>query len=167
MAAICHWPLHQMDVKNAFLNGDLQEEVYMQPSPGCTHSGRSVCHFHCALYGLKQASWVWFEKFSSIVAQQGFTLSPHDIVFFVRRSFTSILYVDYIESVWIELIFAETKNWNWKHCSKIIFKCVNSTVRPIFNEKVVQKWNLWVCEQCMGALFTVEKLTFAATVHKQ
>ena len=33
--------------------------------------------------------------------------------------------------VWIELIFAETENW--KHCSKIIFKCVNSTVRPIFN----------------------------------
>ena len=36
-----------------------------------------------------------------------------------------------------------------KHCSKIIFKCVNSTVRPIFNEKVAEKWNLWVHEQCM------------------
>ena len=41
------------------------------------------------------------------------------------------------------------ENWklkikNWKHCSKIIFKCVNSTVRPIFNEKVVEKWCLWV-----------------------
>ena len=35
-----------------------------------------------------------------------------------------------------------------KHCSKIIFKCVNSTVGPIFNEKVVEKWNLWVREQC-------------------
>ena len=34
-----------------------------------------------------------------------------------------------------------------KHCSKIIFKCVNSTVRPIFNEKVAEKWNLWVCKQ--------------------
>ena len=32
---------------------------------------------------------------------------------------------------------------NWKHCSKIIFKCVNSTMRPIFNEKVAEKWNLW------------------------
>ena len=37
--------------------------------------------------------------------------------------------------------FTETENW--KHCSKIIFKCVNSTVRPIFNEKVVEKWGLW------------------------
>ena len=33
--------------------------------------------------------------------------------------------------------------WNWKHCSGIIFKCVNSVVGLIFNEKVVEKWNLW------------------------
>ena len=46
--------------------------------------------------------------------------------------------------VWIELIVAETENWNWKYCSKIIFKYVNSIVRPIFNEKVVKKWYLWV-----------------------
>ena len=38
--------------------------------------------------------------------------------------------------------FAETENW--KHCSKIIFKCVNSTAGPIFNEKVAEKWYLWV-----------------------
>ena len=38
--------------------------------------------------------------------------------------------------------FAETENW--KHCSKIIFKYVNSTVRFIFKEKVAEKWDLWV-----------------------
>ena len=32
---------------------------------------------------------------------------------------------------------------NWKYCSKIIFKCVNSAVEPIFNEKVAEKWSLW------------------------
>ena len=41
---------------------------------------------------------------------------------------------------------------NWKHCSKIIFKCVNSAMRPIFNEKIVEKWSLWVREQCTDAL---------------
>ena len=70
----------------------------MQPSPGCTHSGRRVCRFHCALYGLKQASQAWFEKFSSVVTQQGFTSSPHDTALFVRRSFAGItlilLFVD-------------------------------------------------------------------------
>ena len=41
-----------------------------------------------------------------------------------------------LRSVWIQLIFAE----NWKHCSKTIFKCVNSTVGPIFNEKVAKNY---------------------------
>ena len=67
--------------------------------------------------------------------------------------------------LWIYLdrtYFAETENW--KHCSKIIFKCVNSAMRPIFNEKVAEKWDLWVREQCTDVLFTVKKSTFAATV---
>ena len=61
--------------------------------------------------------------------------------------------------------FAETENW--KHYSKIIFKCVNSVVGPIFNEKIVKKWYLWVREQCMNALFTVEKSTFKAESKKK
>ena len=60
--------------------------------------------------------------------------------------------------VWIELIFAETENWNWKHCSEIIFKCVNSAVGPILNKKVAEKCNLWDREQCTNALFTVDKV---------
>ena len=50
-------------------------------------------------------------------------------------------------SVWIGLILLKLKTYCWNHCSKIIFKCVNSTVGPIFNEKVAKKWNLWVHEQ--------------------
>ena len=46
-----------------------------------------------------------------------------------------------------------------KYCSKIIFKCVNNIVGPIFNEKVDKKWYLWVREQCTNALFTVEKVS--------
>ena len=45
-------------------------------------------------------------------------------------------------SDWIQLIFAKTENWNWKHCSEIIFKCVNSAIGLIFNEKVAEKCNL-------------------------
>ena len=54
MATIRRWPLYQMDVKNTFLNGDLQEEVYMQPPPSYQHSGSQVCCLRRALYGLKQ-----------------------------------------------------------------------------------------------------------------
>ena len=83
MATVRRWPLYQMDVKNAFLNGDLQEKVYMQPPPGYTYTSCQVCCLHHALYGLKQATQAWFEKFSSIIAQYGFTLNPHDTALFI------------------------------------------------------------------------------------
>jgi hypothetical protein len=87
-----------MDVKNAFINGDLLEEVYMQPPRGYPDSQNQVCHLRRALYGLKQAPRAWFAKFSSVVAQQGFTLSPYDSALFIRHTSTDItlilLYMD-------------------------------------------------------------------------
>ena len=47
------WKLFQMDVKNAFLNGDLSEEIYIQPPPGLSHPPDKVCRLRRAFYGLK------------------------------------------------------------------------------------------------------------------
>ena len=53
VAAVRRWPFYQMDVKNAFLNGYLQEEMYMQPPLGYPHTSSQVCCLRRALYGLK------------------------------------------------------------------------------------------------------------------
>ena len=53
VAASHQWKLFQMDVKNAFLNGDLSEEVYMQPPPGLSHPPDKMCRLRHVLYGLK------------------------------------------------------------------------------------------------------------------
>ena len=87
-----------MDVKNAFLNGDLTEEVYMQAPPGYSDCPDKVCLLRRVLYGLKQAPRAWFAKFSSIAHQFGFLYSSHDTVLFIRRSnkgmILLLLYVD-------------------------------------------------------------------------
>ena len=62
LATNLDWPLHQFDVKNAFLHGDLEEEVYMELPSGYTTSTETkvVCKLQRALYGLKQSPRAWF-----------------------------------------------------------------------------------------------------------
>ena len=87
-----------MDVKNAFLNGDLSEEVYMQPPHGLSVESNKVCHLRRALYGLKQAPRAWFAKFSSTISRLGYMVSHYDSTLFLRRidkgNILLLLYVD-------------------------------------------------------------------------
>ena len=88
-----------MDVKNAFLHGDLKEEVYMKLPYGMpTSSPNDVCKLKLSLYGLKQAPRVWFEKFRSVLLGFSFIQSQYDSSLFLQRSSKGIVillvYVD-------------------------------------------------------------------------
>ena len=92
------WRLTQMDVKNVFLNGELEEEVYMRPPPGYTCQENKVCRLCKALYGLKQAPRAWFAKFHKTITQLNFSSSGHDSALFTRKTDNGtvvlLLYVD-------------------------------------------------------------------------
>ncbi|KAL9262013.1 Retrovirus-related Pol polyprotein from transposon RE1-like protein [Drosera capensis] len=91
VATVRHWDLFQMDVKNAFLNGDLFEELYMKPPPSYDHPPNKVCQLQKALYGLKQAPRAWYSKFHSTVGQLGFTTSSYDSALFIKKSSAGII----------------------------------------------------------------------------
>jgi hypothetical protein len=99
LASVKSWHLHQMDVNNAFLHGDLQENVYMTVPPGVTSpKPNQVCKLLKSLYGLKQASRKWYEKLTGLLLSQGYQQSNSDYSLFTlsqNNSFTALLvYVD-------------------------------------------------------------------------
>ena len=87
LAANLDWSLHQLDVKNAFLNGDLEEEVYMDIPAGLetTSNFNKVCRLRKSLYGLKQSPRAWFERFTKVVKGYGFVQCQSDHTLFVKH----------------------------------------------------------------------------------
>jgi Reverse transcriptase (RNA-dependent DNA polymerase)/Integrase core domain len=80
LATLRDWEVHQIDVKSAFLNGELDEEIYMQQPEGFAVAGQEnkVCRLQKALYGLKQASRQWHRKLDTAVRELGFSQSTGD-----------------------------------------------------------------------------------------
>jgi len=98
-ASVKHWHIHQLDVGNSFLHGDLPEDVYILVPRGINPSKpNQVCKLVKSLYGLKQASRKWYEKLTSLLPHHLYTQSTSDHSLFIKKtaiSFTVLLvYVD-------------------------------------------------------------------------
>lgn len=104
VAAIKNWTLTQMDVSNAFLHGELDEEIYMSLPQGYTPPDDQplppnvVCKLHKSLYGLKQVSRQWYQKLSAVILDAGFKQSSADHTLFTRKTgdiyVAVLIYVD-------------------------------------------------------------------------
>ncbi|RVW90637.1 Retrovirus-related Pol polyprotein from transposon RE1 [Vitis vinifera] len=101
LAANLDWPLQQFDVKNAFLHGELSEEVYMNLPPGCMVSEKQcqkVCKLKKSLYGLKQSPRAWFGRFTKSMRAFGYRQSNSDHTLFLKKKHGKItaliVYVD-------------------------------------------------------------------------
>jgi hypothetical protein len=93
------WEVHQMDVKSAFLHGDLQEEIYMEQPPGYVQNDSSlVCHLKKSLYGLKQAPRAWYAKMDNFLIDTGFSRCHSDPNVYTKKVGSHLiilfLYVD-------------------------------------------------------------------------
>jgi hypothetical protein len=98
-----------MDVKSAFLNGDLKEEVYVHQSLGFVIPGKEgkVLRLRWALYGLRQASQAWNAKLDSTLKGMGFGQNPHEAAIYRRGNGGNALLVGvYVD----DLVIAGTKD---------------------------------------------------------
>ncbi|GJS07080.1 ribonuclease H-like domain-containing protein [Tanacetum coccineum] len=95
LAVSRQWPIHQLDVKNAFLNGDLSETVYMHQPPGFVDSRypNHVCLLQRSLYGLKQAPRAWFQRFAGYATRAGFSPSRCDSSLFIYTQGSQVAYL--------------------------------------------------------------------------
>lgn len=85
VALASNWKIHQLDVNNLFLNGYLQEEVFMEQPPGFEHENMNlVCRLNKVIYGLKQAPRAWFQRLAIVLCNFGFVSSICDPSLFIQ-----------------------------------------------------------------------------------
>ncbi|KAM6597070.1 hypothetical protein CsatA_007594 [Cannabis sativa] len=111
LAFACHknFILYQMDVKSAFLNGYIMEEVYVSQPPGFQNHKypNHVYKLKKALYGLKQAPRAWYERLSTFLISNGFSMGKADNTLFIKRKSKDIIIVQiYVD----DIIFGATND---------------------------------------------------------
>ncbi|GKD02781.1 ribonuclease H-like domain-containing protein [Tanacetum coccineum] len=173
------WPIHQLDVKNAFLHGHLSETVYMHQTPGFVGPNKPnyVFHLQRSLYRLKQALRIWFQRFASYATRVSFQHSKTDSSLFVFHRASGIayllLYVDdiilttsssaflqrIITSLHSEVAKTDLGSLNYflvifVKRSKSGFFCLNLN----FAEEILERAHMQHCNLCKTPVDTKSKL---------
>ncbi|KAM0053128.1 putative RNA-directed DNA polymerase [Helianthus debilis subsp. tardiflorus] len=102
LVVIHGWKLHQLDVNNAFLHGDLTECVYMEQPPGFVNHNfpDHDCRLNKAIYGLKQAPRAWFSRLSNFLIGYGFLCSRADpSLFFLHSPGCTMFLLVYVDDL--------------------------------------------------------------------
>src|SRR5579859_4810537 len=102
LAAVHNWELRQMDVKGAYLNGKVQEEIYMKQPAGFNDGSGKVCRLQRAIYGLKQAGNVWNQEFNNTMKELGYTRLRSDYCAYLKEEGNKFSIV----IVWVDDILA-------------------------------------------------------------
>ena len=110
--------LHQMDVKTAFLNGELEEEIYMQ-QPSCfvvKGQEHKVCRLLRSIYGLKQSSRQWYLKFHQAITSYDFIMIDEDHCVYVKQTQEKFVILSlYVDDILLAAndkgFLIEIKNW--------------------------------------------------------
>lgn len=89
------WPLQQLDVNNAFLQGHLSETVFMQQPPGFIDQDHPtfICKLRKAIYGLKQAPRAWYQELRTFLLASGFKHSHADTSLFILHNSSHVIYM--------------------------------------------------------------------------
>ncbi|KAK2426944.1 putative mitochondrial protein [Trifolium repens] len=130
VACILKFKLYQMDVKSAFLNGYLHEEVYVEQPKGFTDHvyPNHVYKLKKALYGLKQAPRAWYERLTQFLVGQGYRKGGSDQTLFVKqvkgKFMIAQIYVD-------DIVFGGMSNTMIKQMEDTIFICQSKYARNI------------------------------------
>ncbi|KAH9704480.1 retrovirus-related pol polyprotein from transposon RE1 [Citrus sinensis] len=93
LAVMKEWKVRQIDVNNAFLNGELSEDVYMTQPEGFESKKGYICKLNKALYGLKQAPKAWYEKFKGCLTDWQFINSKADTFLFIKHDTRGLIIV--------------------------------------------------------------------------
>ncbi|KXZ53494.1 hypothetical protein GPECTOR_7g944 [Gonium pectorale] len=121
--------LHQLDVKTAFLNGELEEEVYVAQPPGYNLGGpNDACHLRKSLYGLRQAPRAWYERLRRELESMGFKSSAADPALFMKEENGNHVYL---------LVYVDDLLIAAKHLSTV--RQIKSRLKSVFDVRHMEE----------------------------